>query len=53
MESMGKIRVQLVEFQAMLHGLGFGVSDTGMDPSVRLVETLTLGHGDTVQNLDI
>jgi len=36
----------------MLHGLGLGVSDTGTDLSVRLVKALTLGHGDTVQNID-
>jgi len=36
----------------MLHGLGYGVFDTCIDPSVRLVKALTLGRGDTVQNLD-
>ena len=35
---------------AMLHGLEYGVSDTGMDPNVRFVKAVTLGHGDTVQN---
>lgn len=34
----------------MLQGLGYGVSDTSMDPSVQLVKALTLGHGDTIQN---
>jgi len=36
----------------MLHGLGYGVSDIGADPSVRLVETITLGDRDAVQSLD-
>ena len=33
---------------SMLHELGYEVSDMVMDPSVRLVKALTLGHGDTV-----
>jgi len=37
----------------MLHGLGYGVSDIGTDLNVRLVKALTLGLGDTVQNLDM
>lgn len=41
-----------IKLQSMLRGLGYGVLDTGMDPSVRLVKALTLGYGDTVQNLD-
>jgi len=35
----------------MLHGLGYGVSDTGIDPSVRLAKPITLENSDTVQNL--
>ena len=35
----------------MLHGLGYGLSDTGTDPSVQLVKDLILRHGDNVQNL--
>ena len=36
----------------ILHGLGYGVLDMDMDPSVRLVEVIILGHGDIAQNLD-
>jgi len=39
--------------QSMLHGLGYGISDMGTDPNVRLVKAVTLGQADTVQNLDI
>jgi len=33
--------------------MGHGVSDTGMDLSVRLVEAIALGHRDAVQNSDV
>jgi len=36
----------------MSHGLEYGVSDTGKDLGALPVKTLTLGHGDTIQNLD-
>ena len=36
----------------MLHRLGYGVWDTGTDPSIRLVDALTLENRDAVQNLN-
>lgn len=38
---------------AMLHGLEYGMSDTGTVPNVQLVKALTLGDRDIGQNLDM
>ena len=43
---------EIVVILDMLHGLGYEMSDMGMDPSIRPVDAKALGHGNTVQNLD-